>query len=194
MSSLLPSSVERWVSISPLCKSLGDCKTQNNFLLVHGQVAAGCCFACVLDMVRSSPSSCFIKWRQTATVSTGTETPTVLAQIFTNTEHSRCNTFWQMTPRCNTFWQITHAANCSYSLIGISAGKASQEVSLNLFPYIRPIYTTDSRGRLSFPFELLGRLANKMGWVFRKMVKTHKPSWILHLKEKKTVRFLGKTG
>lgn len=57
---------------------------------------------------------------------------------------------------------MTHAGNCSYSLMGILAGEASQEVSLNLFPYIRPIYTTDSIGRLSFPFELLGRLANKM--------------------------------
>jgi len=55
---------------------------------------------------------------------------------------------------------MAHAANCSYSLIEISAEESSCEISLNLSPCIRPIYTMNSIGRLTFQFELLGRLGN----------------------------------
>lgn len=46
---------------APCTEARGRYKTQNNFPSAHGQVAAGCCSTCILDLMGSSPSSCFTK-------------------------------------------------------------------------------------------------------------------------------------
>lgn len=43
---------------APCTEVWGRYKTQNNFQSVHGQVAAGCCSTCILDLMGSSPFSC----------------------------------------------------------------------------------------------------------------------------------------
>lgn len=65
---------------APRTKVWGCYKTQNNFSSAHGQVAAGCCSTYILDLMRPSPSSCFIKQRQTAAIIAGTGTPNLLAE------------------------------------------------------------------------------------------------------------------
>lgn len=119
--------------------------------------------------MRSSPSSCFIK--QTAAVIAGTGTPNLLMAEYSQALSTHIPTFSDTD------------GSWSQPSIHLTKNLPSQKVSLNLLLYIRPIYTINSIWRLSFPFELLGVLANNQAEFSGKQQKSHKLSWILHLEE-----------
>lgn len=142
---------------APRTKVWGCYKTQNNFLAAHGQVA-GCYSTCVLDLMRSSPSSCFVKQRQIAAVIAGTETPNLLA------EHSQA-----LSTHIPTF---SHTDG-SWSQLSLFSDKEFA------FPECFPKFTTLHQANLYnkqhlktlVPIWALGCVSQQPGWVFRKTAK-----------------------
>lgn len=130
--------------------------------------------------MRSSPSSCFIK--QTAAVIAGTGTPNLLAE-YSQALSTHIPTF------SNTDGSWSQLSMFSVKEFAFPEGNYSEFTTLHQA-------NLDNKQHLKTLASIWapGCVSQQTGWVFRKTAKSHKLSWILHLKEKKPIRFLGKRG
>ena len=148
-----------------------------------GQVAAGCWFSSVLGMVRSSPSSCFTKWKQ------------LQLKLGWNYSGPNIHKYRALTLRHFLTLQRTDGPCSQLQLF--SDRDFGRGVFLWDFPksvtlHKANLYNEQHR-KTHLPVWAPGEVRQQPGWVTRKTARTQKSSWIVCLKEN-TIRFLGKTG